>query len=144
MEIGTKTSDVLVPMTDGRALVACLQRIALHHRMPATSHSLTTGLPTTLDEFTPALLVRAARRAGLRARLQALDVATIPRAALPALILLEDNLGKGTGLGGSISYGIIQDMHGDIWAENTKDGAKISIRLPVHEDSVKTSSEEAR
>jgi ATP-binding cassette subfamily C protein LapB len=91
LEIGTKTSDALVPMTDGRALVACLQRIALHHRVPATPHSLTTGLPTTLDEFTPALLVRAARRAGLRARLQALDVATIPRAALPALILLEDN-----------------------------------------------------
>lgn len=40
-------------------------------------------------------------------------------------------VGKGTGLGGSISYGIIQDMQGNIWAENVPGGAKISIRLPL-------------
>ena len=40
-------------------------------------------------------------------------------------------VGKGTGLGGSISYGIIQDMQGSIWAENIVGGAKISIRLPL-------------
>ena len=71
----------------------------------------------------------------------------IPHEALPHIFepfFTTKPVGKGTGLGGSISYGIIQDMQGDIWAENTKDGAKISIRLPVHEDSVKTSSEEAR
>ena len=42
-------------------------------------------------------------------------------------------VGKGTGLGGSISYGIIQDMQGTIWAENTQKGAQISIRLPLSE-----------
>ena len=55
-------------------------------------------------------------------------------------------VGKGTGLGGSISYGIIQDMQGNIWAENTHEGAKISIRLPIHskenERSLETGNEQ--
>ena len=45
-------------------------------------------------------------------------------------------VGKGTGLGGSISYGIIQDMQGSIWADNITGGAKISIRLPLVSDGV--------
>ncbi len=45
-------------------------------------------------------------------------------------------VGKGTGLGGSISYGIIQDMQGSIWADNIAGGAKISIRLPLVSDGV--------
>ena len=40
-------------------------------------------------------------------------------------------IGKGTGLGLSISYGIISEMGGDIRAENTADGAKFIIDLPV-------------
>ncbi len=47
-------------MSPGAALVTCLKRIAHHHRSPATLQSLTAGLPTTLDEFTPDLLTRAA------------------------------------------------------------------------------------
>jgi C4-dicarboxylate-specific signal transduction histidine kinase len=50
-------------------------------------------------------------------------------------------VGKGTGLGGSISYGIIQDMQGSIWAENIAGGAKISIRLPLFSDSSEQASE---
>ena len=73
----------------GQALITCLQRIAHHHRAPATPQSLTAGLPTALANFTPDLLVRAAKRAGLKARLQSLDVAVIPESALPALVLLE-------------------------------------------------------
>jgi signal transduction histidine kinase len=42
-------------------------------------------------------------------------------------------VGKGTGLGGSISYGIIREMQGDIWAENVKEGAQITISLPLVE-----------
>jgi len=74
----------------GEALVKCLQRIAHHHRAPATLQSLTAGLPTALSDFTPDLLVRAAKRAGLKARLQALDIASIPESALPALVLLSN------------------------------------------------------
>ena len=44
-------------------------------------------------------------------------------------------VGKGTGLGGSISYGIIREMHGDIWAENTVGGARITVSLPLVGDS---------
>lgn len=45
-------------------------------------------------------------------------------------------VGKGTGLGGSISYGIIREMQGDIWAENVGDGAQITISLPLVESTV--------
>ena len=51
-------------------------------------------------------------------------------------------VGKGTGLGGSISYGIIQDMQGTIWAENAQKGAQISIRLPLSEGAHDTPVEE--
>ena len=78
-------------MSQGAALVTCLKRIAHHHRTPATLQSLTAGLPTTLDEFTPDLLTRAAKRAGLRARLQTLDIEALGEGFLPALILLADN-----------------------------------------------------
>ena len=40
-------------------------------------------------------------------------------------------VGEGTGLGGSISYGIIRDMQGDIWAENLPQGARITVSLPL-------------
>ena len=75
----------------GEALVRCLQRVAHHHRAPATLQSLTAGLPTTLNDFTPDLLVRAAKRAGLKARLQSLDIQSIPESALPAIVLLQDD-----------------------------------------------------
>lgn len=42
-------------------------------------------------------------------------------------------VGKGTGLGGSISYGIVREMQGDIWAENVDNGAQITISLPLVE-----------
>ncbi len=40
-------------------------------------------------------------------------------------------VGQGTGLGGSISYGIIKDMQGDIRATNTSNGVRITIQLPA-------------
>lgn len=40
-------------------------------------------------------------------------------------------VGLGTGLGLSVSYGIIQDMKGNISAENIHPGARFSISLPL-------------
>jgi C4-dicarboxylate-specific signal transduction histidine kinase len=42
------------------------------------------------------------------------------------------SVGEGTGLGGAISYGIINDMNGTIGATNTNLGALFEIRLPKH------------
>jgi signal transduction histidine kinase len=40
-------------------------------------------------------------------------------------------MGKGTGLGLSVSYGIVSDMGGSIVAENTGNGARFTITLPI-------------
>jgi two-component system sensor histidine kinase HupT/HoxJ len=48
--------------------------------------------------------------------------------------------GKGTGLGLSISYGIIHDHGGRIWAENNEwGGASFYVRLPFKMDIAKKS-----
>ena len=40
-------------------------------------------------------------------------------------------MGKGTGLGLSVSYGIVRDMNGTIFAENIHNGARFTITLPT-------------
>ena len=69
----------------------------------------------------------------------------IPAEALPHIFepfFTTKEVGKGTGLGGSISFGIIQDMQGNIWAENTGQGARISIRLPIYSEEQVSSGDE--
>jgi C4-dicarboxylate-specific signal transduction histidine kinase len=40
-------------------------------------------------------------------------------------------MGRGTGLGLSVSYGIVRDMQGTIVAENIDAGARFTITLPI-------------
>jgi PAS domain S-box-containing protein len=40
-------------------------------------------------------------------------------------------MGRGTGLGLSVSYGIVRDMQGTIVAENIDDGARFTITVPI-------------
>ena len=45
-------------------------------------------------------------------------------------------VGKGTGLGLYISYGLAQDMGGDLWAANHPDGGAVfTLLLPLEGDS---------
>ena len=75
--------------TKGEALALCLQRVASHHAISVTPQSLVSGLPTTLDAFSPDLLVRAAKRAGIKARLQNVAISELPQNALPVIALLD-------------------------------------------------------
>lgn len=84
-------TDAAASMSSGRALVSCLQRLAQHHGISVTPQSLISGLPTTLDTFTPDLLVRSAKRAGIKSRLEKVGLADLPSNALPAIVLLEGN-----------------------------------------------------
>lgn len=76
-------------MSSGRALASCLQRVALNHGISVTPQSLVSGLPTTLDAFSPDLLVRSAKRVGIKARLQKVALTDLPPNALPVIALME-------------------------------------------------------
>ncbi len=73
--------------------------------------------------------------AGLRVMIRVSDTGGgIPDHVLPHIFepfFTTKPVGKGTGLGGSISYGIVREMQGDIWAENVAGGAQITISLPL-------------
>ena len=58
-----------------------------------------------------------------------IPVDVLPRIFEPFYTTKE--IGEGTGLGLSVSYGIIQDMHGTITAENIGDGARFTIIMPI-------------
>ena len=52
-------------------------------------------------------------------------------------------VGKGTGLGLSVCYGIVQEHHGEIRAENWEKGARITIILPMGDPSALQAKKEA-
>lgn len=73
------------------ALLECLLVIARHHQLPATQESLRSGLPAAEGGLSPDLLSRAAKRAGLRARLLPTKLNELPNSVCPVLLLLADD-----------------------------------------------------
>ena len=71
-------------------LAAALAVAARLYGQPATPDSLTAGLPLENGRLTPALVARAAERAGLTARVVKTTLAEIQHVALPAILLMSE------------------------------------------------------
>ena len=72
-------------------LVDCLLEVARIHGRASTRAALTAGLPLQNGRLTPALVARAANRAGLNCRVVRRDLANIDSAQLPVILLLAGN-----------------------------------------------------
>jgi len=72
-------------------LLDCLLEIASIHGRPSTRAALSAGLPLQNGRLTPALLARAANRAGLTCRLVRKELNRIDIVQLPAILLLQNN-----------------------------------------------------
>lgn len=72
------------------ALAGCLAAATRLLGHPVSVEALVAGLPLENGRLTPALTVRAAERAGFSASLRRVDIARIPRLALPVVLLLKN------------------------------------------------------
>jgi len=71
-------------------LLGCLTALTKHYGRPRSAESLISGLPLDDNRLTPALLLRAADRADLSARIIKRRLNDIPDYVLPAILLLKD------------------------------------------------------
>ncbi|NQD38891.1 type I secretion system permease/ATPase [Permianibacter sp. IMCC34836] len=85
----TPASWALEPGSD--PLLSGLLYLCRHHGRARSALTLTAGLPLQGGRLMPSLVTRAARRAGLHARLARRPFSHIPGALLPCLLLLKDN-----------------------------------------------------
>lgn len=72
------------------ALLDCLVAVCALQRRRISAESLRAGLPLVDHRLTPELFARAARRAGLSARLTRRSLQRIPDELLPAVLLLKE------------------------------------------------------
>jgi ATP-binding cassette subfamily C protein LapB len=70
-------------------LLACLVFLTEHHQRPYSADVLKAGLPMTTSRLTPSLFVRAAARAGLRARIVKRPLKALTNVVLPAVLILK-------------------------------------------------------
>ena len=71
-------------------LAGCLAVTARLHGQPVSAEALAAGLPLDDGRLTPALVSRAAERAGLAARVVKVALDEIKQAALPVILLMQD------------------------------------------------------
>ncbi|MDN3639304.1 type I secretion system permease/ATPase [Simiduia curdlanivorans] len=72
-------------------LLECLLSLAKREHRQCSATSLVAGLPLVDNRLSPDLFVRAAKRAGLSAKVAKRTLAEIPSLVLPVVLLLEDN-----------------------------------------------------
>lgn len=72
-------------------LLSCLLLITKLESTPCSETSLIAGLPLVDEKLTPELFVRAASRAGLKAKVMQKNLMDIPDIVLPATLLLKRN-----------------------------------------------------
>jgi ATP-binding cassette subfamily C protein LapB len=70
-------------------LLFCLKRIIRWHGLEFNSDAAVAGLPLTAGKLTPQQALRAAHRAGFRARLVKRSLRQLPKAVLPAIVFLK-------------------------------------------------------
>ena len=71
-------------------LLECLEFLTRHHGRPRTGEVLKAGLPDSDGPLMPRLFVRAAERAGFRARVVRRRLAAIGKHVLPAVLILDE------------------------------------------------------
>jgi ATP-binding cassette subfamily C protein LapB len=71
-------------------LLGCLLALTKFEHRPRTADALTAGLPLVDNRLTPDLFIRAARRAGLSARIVKRPLDKMSNLVLPATLLLHD------------------------------------------------------
>ncbi len=76
--------------TYASGLMDCLLLVARIEGLHPSKVAIASGLPMDGDDLKPELFVRAANRAGLAALLLKRDIADIPGAVLPAILLTDD------------------------------------------------------
>lgn len=78
------------PVTFDDPLLQCLAFLTKFYHNPQSAEALKAGLPLVDHRFTPALFIRAAKRARLSARLLKYPLKEIPILNLPVVLLLKD------------------------------------------------------
>ncbi len=71
-------------------LLDCVVAMARLYGIVTTREALSAGLPLVENRLTPALVLRAAARAGMRARLARRNLSDLHKGLLPAVLLLKD------------------------------------------------------